>query len=381
MAARAMFSIDGSLMEGGGQVVRITSALSALLSINIQISKIRGGRSKPGLAAQHSAGLHLVNAICCGQLLGADIGSQEITLQPSQLSPSPEHFADAKTAGACMLLLQSSLPCCALQPFHTHPLPPLTKLALQGGTNVPFSPQVDYTQHIALPMFAKLCGVKAKLRLVRRGFFPRGGGRVEVEVERGTRITPFELLERGEIVRIYGVAYSCGRVPPHVLQRICSAAEERLRAERPLASLPIDITQEAGGESGGDGCGIVLWAETAGGCRLGGSGLGEKKVKAEEVGARAAEKLIRELSHGGSVDQHLTDQLIIFMGLADGVSSLRAGPLTLHTQTAIRWVSELSGASFKVVEEGGGEGGGTCTGIRFGVVPFVAQTQPEAAKA
>eukprot|EP00961_Rhodomonas_salina_P112770 1516976-Rhodomonas_salina.1 len=30
--------------------------------LDIRISKIRGGRSKPGLAAQHSAGLHLVNS-------------------------------------------------------------------------------------------------------------------------------------------------------------------------------------------------------------------------------------------------------------------------------------------------------------------------------
>ncbi len=47
-------------MEGGGQVVRVTSALSALLGVPIRLDKIRAGRAKGGLAAQHAAGLKLV---------------------------------------------------------------------------------------------------------------------------------------------------------------------------------------------------------------------------------------------------------------------------------------------------------------------------------
>jgi hypothetical protein len=43
-----VIEIDGSLLEGGGQILRNASALSAILQLPIRVNKIRAGRSKPG---------------------------------------------------------------------------------------------------------------------------------------------------------------------------------------------------------------------------------------------------------------------------------------------------------------------------------------------
>ena len=45
--------IDGSVLEGGGQILRTSLALSALTGKPIRIFNIRAKRSNPGLQAQH----------------------------------------------------------------------------------------------------------------------------------------------------------------------------------------------------------------------------------------------------------------------------------------------------------------------------------------
>lgn len=121
------------------------------------------------------------------------------------------------------------------------------------------------------------------------------------------------------------------------------------------------VVKEPRQKACGDGTGIMsalppslpslssphrLVAETETGCLLAGSALGEKGQSSESVGEAAAQELVRNLNHGGCVDEHLQDQLILFMALAEGGSRLRTGPLTLHTTTNIHFCQMLTGVRF-----------------------------------
>jgi len=196
-------------------------------------------------------------------------------------------------------------------------------------------------------------------------------------------LSAFEVLDRGDLVRIEGEAVTVGKLPLKMAEEMAVAAEKHIKWY--LSSIGKKKTNKSGTSSkeggGGGGVGggkdgktnssnksavdikitashedhprssasfIILRAHTSKGCILAASALGERGKKASAVGHSCAQMLVAEWKAGGCVDSHLQDQLIIFMALANGQSKLRCGPLTLHTRTAIYLAEKLTGANFTV---------------------------------
>ena len=310
-----MIEIDGSYGEGGGQIVRTSVALSAVTGKSVLIKKIRQGRPKPGLAAQHAQGIKTLGQICNAEIKGAEPGSSEVLFCPQEICGGNRRV-EIGTAGSVTLLMQCLLP--AL--LHAEKR---TSLHVQGGTDVQWSPTVDYFKHVFLPALS-LFGAKASLQLLRRGYYPRGQGEVLLEVE-PSHLKPAHIRHEPLAAsqnRIRGISH-CSNLPQHVSERQAGSAIERLQE----AGYEAEIAQETA-RLPSTGSGITLW--TAG---KGASCLGERGLPAEKVGRRVSEEMVRELASPAAVDRHLADQLIPYLALAGGSYTVRE--ISLHTKTNI----------------------------------------------
>src|SRR3989441_5856461 len=165
-----MIEIDGAHGEGGGQLVRMAVALSALTATPVRVVRIRAGRPVPGLASQHVTALQAVAGLCSGEMKGVDVGSSTIEFRPGTIAPGGYGF-DVGTAGSVTLVLQAVLPvaCAASGPVRLH---------LVGGTDVRWSPPIDYFARVFLPLFRQLGG-HVDVEGQRRGDYPRGGGNAQ----------------------------------------------------------------------------------------------------------------------------------------------------------------------------------------------------------
>jgi RNA 3'-phosphate cyclase len=330
MKVLSMIEIDGSYGEGGGQILRTSVALSALTMRPVRISKIRAGRPKPGLKKQHMAGIELVAQLVGAEVNGLEVGSSQINFVPKERSVG--HFKyDIGTAGAISLVLQAALPAAVLSPE------PVT-FSLIGGTDVKWSPPIDYMREVFAKQLAKI-GSRIDISLKKRGHYPRGGGRVSCEVTPVDVIKPMESIEFGEILEVEGISH-CVRLPSHVARRQAASAETLLQ-ENSIRKITIEKEYYPKGSDKhlGPGSGIVLWTESESGARIGADALGERGIRAEDVGKSCAQHLLNELSTGMAVDSHLADMLVPYLALADGESKLGITSVTEHLRTNI-WASK-----------------------------------------
>jgi RNA 3'-terminal phosphate cyclase (ATP) len=355
-----VLEVPGDLLEGGGQIVRTTIALSALTGKPVKLTKIRDKRPNPGLQAQHVVAVKAVGAICNAETQGLTQGSQELTFTPHGYAAGQLSF-DVGTAGSIPLILQALMPAAAYAPNKVN-------LDLTGGTDVRWSPPIDYVRLIQLPLLQQM-GYLATIRVDRRGHYPKGGGRVSISVDPPRVLKAVSLMERGWLLGIEGISH-CVRLPSHVAQRQANAAQEKLNAEG-FRFTNVNVATETYPSNQdphvAPGSGITLLAKFSSGTIVGSDSLGERGKPAESVGADAATKLLAELTSGAPVDRHMGDILIPYIAVAEGRSMFQVSEITMHTLTNIKVAEMVAGVKFDV--EGALHGPG-----RIGVTGLALKT-------
>ncbi len=337
-----MIELDGTFGEGGGQIVRTALALSIITQQPFHVTNIRSGRDKPGLKMQHLNCITALQKISDSNAQGTALGSTELTFTPAPLK-GRSLSVDIETAGSITLFLQAVLLPCMLSGRQM-------KLEVIGGTDVAWSMPIDYFREVLVPQLCRWAEIDA--RVEKRGYYPKGNGKVVIRIRPKDEKKPIDLLEQHNLIQIKGVSHASKDLEKaRVAERQANSAKQMLARY----NCPVTIRTEYS-DSLSTGSGITLWAvfsekkddiDVASPIIIGADELGEKAKPAEEVGKIAAQKLIEAIDSKAPADAHLADNLIPLMALFPP-SAVKAQKITKHTETNIYVVEKFLPARFSV---------------------------------
>ncbi len=311
--------VDGTMGEGGGQVLRSALSLSMLTGRPFRLSRIRANRDRPGLRFQHLTAVQAAARVSGADVTGDRVGSQMIEFTPGPVRPG-DYLFDIGTAGATSLVLQTLLLPLALAQG-------TSRITIRGGTHVPWSPCFHYLDMHWRPLLARI-GIPFELALTMAGFYPQGGGELQAWIPGGARPTPLKLTERGPLHAVRGLS-TFANLPREIAERQRNQTLRRLRVLLPHIEPELQVEQLPAVSRGTV---LLLLAE----CQAGRAccfALGARGKRAERVADEAVDALAAFLRSNGAVDPWLADQLLLPLAMAEGSSLLRTSEVTLHLLT------------------------------------------------
>ena len=279
----ALVEVDGSEGEGGGQILRTAVSFSAITGRPVKVTRIRAGRRVPGLKRQHLSALEVLRRVFGGELRGASEGASAISFVPGEAGLE-SLSVDMGTAASITLVLQAVVPAVALSGKRL-------RLELTGGTDVPWSPTLDYVARVVRDIFGQI-GIVFDLKSSRRGYYPRGGGKVVTITEPCASVKSLDLVSR-ERLAVVSLVSRCGSLPRHVAERQLASASSVLESSG-FGTIASEISEEQSDSPGSS----VLAHHVGRGVFLGSDAIGARGRPAEEVGRDVARRFVAEAESG-----------------------------------------------------------------------------------
>jgi RNA 3'-phosphate cyclase len=320
-----MIEIDGSVGEAGGQILRTALSLSAVTKKPCHVFNVRSSRPKPGLATQHLTAVKSLARLCDGELEGDFLDSKEVRFYPGQIR-SQNLNIKIDTAGSITLVLQAIIPPSL---FTVSPI----KINFEGGaTDTFFSPTIDYLKYAFLKILEKM-GVKTEINIIKRGYYPEGGAKVEMKIF-PSKLRSLNLTERGTLKKILIISGASNYLKDKkVAERQIAGTKEVLGKLKLPTEEKIEYYQTE--SPGSQFCIAAEFENTV----IGTDNLGKIGKRAEDVGKEAALELLKEEKSQACLDKHSADQILPFMALASGKSQVAVSEVTEHCKINI-WVIE-----------------------------------------
>lgn len=337
-----MIEIDGSAGEGGGQILRTSLALSMCTGQPFTLTRIRAGRAKPGLMRQHLTCVNAATDISGAEVQGAELNSQALSFTPGPVRAGDYSF-NVGTAGSCTLVLQTVWPALLMADAPS-------RLKLGGGTHNPMAPPFHFLERSYAPLMRKL-GANVELTLGRLGFYPAGGGEIEVTISPAREhLQPFDLKERGAKLESYAECFA-----PALPRSVAQRELEKLGAalgwnDEQLREAPVRQN-----EGPGNALMATLVYENLAEVF---TGFGEKGISAEKVAHDLVQEVRAYQLSDAALGPQLADQWALPLALAvwkrQSEATYTCTELTPHAKTNFEVIERFLPVRFSTSATGNG---------------------------
>ena len=333
-----LIRIDGAYGEGGGQILRTSVALSAITNKPIEVFNIRAKREESGLRPQHVTAIKAVASLCNADVENLSIGSSMIRFVPKEMRGGSMKM-DVGTAGSVTMILQAVIPAVSLAGKRAD-------LELIGGTDVRWSPTFDYMRYVVRAAY-KILGINFDLNVLKRGYYPSGGGIVKASIEQCSKLNVMNMVSAPKVEpKIVSV---CSMLPKHVAERQIASALAKLEKE----NVKCNSYSASFEQSHSPGSSILIYSTSDYGPFIGGDSIGERGKPAEQVGAEAADKFLEAYLSNASIDPYLADTLVLPLSLADGRSRFVVNRVSQHLSTNLYIASKIVNCGYDISKSNG----------------------------
>ncbi|TBR10465.1 MAG: RNA 3'-phosphate cyclase [Candidatus Nitrosotenuis sp.] len=326
-----ILKIDGSHGESGGQILRSAVTLSSITGIPIQIENIRKNRKVPGLRAQHLTAVKLLAKICNAKVEGLQIGSSDIKFYPNKMQDiSLEE--NVGTAGSISLILQVLIPAVAIAKKKLD-------LSIIGGTDVSWSPTSNYTKYVLREAYSRI-GINFSMEIQKRGYYPKGGGIVDVTVHPIKKLNSISLTRRNTkdaklLLMHSGIS--------DIESRVDNVSNALVKSGFSVESQISEQSAQSQGAS------LVIFSQDSTSI----NGADELlDLNNKDIFGKKCQNSFLESYLG--VDNNLSDMLVMPLSLINETSVLTVREISEHLQTNLYITSKITGCKYGIGKIDGG---------------------------
>ena len=315
--------INGGHGEGGGQIIRSAIALSCITKKPIHLENIRKNRKISGLRPQHLTAIKILQKVANAKVIGAKIGSTEIKFIPGNIE-NLELVEDVGTAGSIPLILQVLIPVVAISKKQLN-------LKIKGGTDVLWSPTIDYTQYVLQEAYSRM-GINFSFELIKRGYYPKGGGEIKLQVyPSNVKSILFSKRKTKEVKLICSFSKFTNNEIENKINKII----EKLTEANYIVN--VEIKSEEALDSGAS----LLIYSIDNDSIIGIDALYNKKTDEFDLD-------IDNFIKNYSIDDNLADMLVVPASLSAGKTIFPVKEITKHLETNLFVTSKITGCKYGI---------------------------------